>query len=99
MITEKLFDAINKSQDGAPLRKFCHHSKEDDIPFVVDAVNALIVSAILNSNDADDLISHLDYAAREIQKARNVAFKSIGKESDDRNPIPIVWASMQKMSK
>jgi hypothetical protein len=96
MITEKLFDAIDDSQDGKPLRKFCRGMMEDDVLRTDEAVSMLIVSAILASRGADDFIECLDYAAREIQNARNVAFKSIGKESDDPNPIPIVWESMQK---
>jgi hypothetical protein len=94
MVTEKLFDAINDSQDGKPLRKFFRERQEDEVLMVGDAVSALIVSCIVESVDAEELYSKLGYALAEIQNARRVVFRSIDAEAPDE--VRVSWESMQK---
>jgi glutamate mutase epsilon subunit len=100
-ISKQLFDAINDTQDGKPLRKFCRNTLEDDVLMVGDAVSALVVSAIINAEDDEGLISHLDYAASEIQKARHAVFKRINHDSiaEDAKAPRISWEEMQTLGK
>lgn len=98
MISESMFDAINDSQDGKPLRKFCRDRQEDDVPCVADAISAVIVAAIVSAVDVDELLTHLDYAAREIQNARNAAFRRILHETVPA-PLPVSWKAMQASGK
>jgi len=100
-ISKQLFDAINDSQDGKPLRKFCREFEEDEMLGLQDAVSMLIVSSITVAIDHDDLIYCLDYAASEIQKARHAVFKRINRESiaEDAKAPRISWEEMQTLGK
>jgi hypothetical protein len=103
-ISKQLFDAINDSQDGKPLRLFCNQRQEDEIPVVGDALNCLVVSSIVNAINCDQLIDHLDYAIGQIQKARHEAFRQVGAVAIQRigkvsNGPRISWEEMQTLSK
>lgn len=68
----ELFEAINKSQDGSPLRRYLDRNI-GEVPCVGDAVSALVCAALLHGETADDVCSHLMYAEHEIKEARRAA--------------------------
>lgn len=71
-MNEQLFELINASQDGAPLRRYLDRCA-GEFPRVGDAVSALICAALSDAETADDVARHLRYAEHEIRSARLVA--------------------------
>lgn len=68
MNSQTIFDAINESQDGRPLRRWLLENPDSDTR-MSDAINALLVAAYRESDTADDLLSALSYAASQVRAA------------------------------
>lgn len=68
----RILSAINKSQDGEALVVWMqrNHAVLEDLKWgFTDALNALLVLAYRQSEDADGLENDLHYAMRQVQEA------------------------------
>lgn len=77
MRDQAMFDAINESQDGRPLRRFILDNEGVgwELLSVTEALNALLVLAWRQAADAEQLATHLSYVYRELRQARNAVEK------------------------
>lgn len=87
MHKQDIFDAINQSQDGSPLRKFLlAQSKWDDNPIndwsFTDALNCLLFRAWREAGDSGELLSHLRYATEQLRLAAEAVRPFANAEED-----------------
>jgi len=75
--TTRLFDAVDRSQDNTPLKKYLLRRAETLIGeyelHVGDCVNETIVRCLESAADDEGAVAHLEYAARELTRAATSA--------------------------
>lgn len=74
-----LFDVVNSSQDNSPLAHYGRRRAETmvaehELP-VGDCVSETIMRCFETGADEDEVISHLQYAARELRRAATAAMQ------------------------
>jgi hypothetical protein len=69
----ELFDLINESQDGSPLRRYLDRNVGEIPTNIGDAISALVCAALASGETADEVGQHLRYAEHEIKNARRAA--------------------------
>jgi hypothetical protein len=85
--TTRLFDAVDRSQDNTPLKKYLSRREETMIGehelHVGDCVNETIVRCLESAADDEEVVTHLEYAARELTRAAVTARRVISEEVSD----------------
>lgn len=70
MKSQSIFDAINESQDNRPLRRWMLREQTHVLHWsFTDALNALLVFAWRDADDAESLERDLSYAQQQIAAA------------------------------